>query len=134
MNVTFVPDALRHGARIVHDATVLRVEVTGSRAKVKVVKNKVAAPFRQAEFDIGYGEGISKVGELVDLGVDHKLVVKSGAWYSYGDLRLGQGRDNSKTFLRENPDLADELEAKIRERMGMPSLATAPLRGVAAGE
>jgi recombination protein RecA len=104
-------------------------EVTGSRAKVKVVKNKVAAPFRQAEFDIGYGEGISKVGELVDLGVDHKLVIKSGAWYSYGDLRLGQGRDNSKTFLRENPDLADELEAKIRERMGMPSLATAPLRG-----
>src|SRR3984885_8055650 len=82
-------------------------EVVGSRAKVKVVKNKVAAPFRQAEFDIGYGEGISKTGELVDLGVDHKLVVKSGAWYSYGDLRLGQGRDNAKTFLRENPDLAD---------------------------
>jgi recombination protein RecA len=109
-------------------------EVTGSRAKVKVVKNKVAAPFRQAEFDIGYGEGISKVGELVDLGVDHKLVIKSGAWYSYGDLRLGQGRDNSKTFLRENPDLADELEAKIRERMGMPSLATSPLRGGPAGE
>ena len=81
--------------------------VTGSRAKVKVVKNKVAAPFRQAEFDIDYGEGISKTGELVDLGVDHKLVVKSGAWYSYGDLRLGQGRDNAKAFLRDNPDLAD---------------------------
>ena len=109
-------------------------EVVGSRAKVKVVKNKVAAPFRQAEFDIGYGEGISKTGELVDLGVDHKLVIKSGAWYSYGDLRLGQGRDNAKTFLRENPDLADELETKIRERMGMPSLATSPLRGAIGGD
>jgi recombination protein RecA len=108
--------------------------VTGSRSKVKVVKNKVAAPFRQAEFDIDYGEGISKAGELVDLGVDHKLVVKSGAWYSYGDLRLGQGRDNAKVFLRENPDLADEIEAKIRDRMGMPSLAVAPLNQVAAGQ
>ncbi|HEX9942872.1 MAG TPA: recombinase RecA [Thermoanaerobaculia bacterium] len=109
-------------------------EVTGARAKVKVVKNKVAAPFRQAEFDIDYGEGISKTGELVDLGVDHKLVVKSGAWYSYGDLRLGQGRDNAKSFLRENPDLADEIEAKIRERLGLPSLAMAPLREAVAGE
>ena len=109
-------------------------EVVGSRAKVKVVKNKVAAPFRQAEFDIGYGEGISKTGELVDLGVDHKLVVKSGAWYSYGDIRLGQGRDNAKAFLRENSDLADEIETKIRERMGMPSLATSPLRGGMGGE
>src|SRR5689334_11076256 len=97
-------------------------EVTGSRAKVKVVKNKVAAPFRQAEFDIDYGEGISRTGELVDLGVEHKLVIKSGAWYSYGDLRLGQGRDNAKVFLRENPDLADEIEAKIREKLGLPPL------------
>jgi recombination protein RecA len=103
-------------------------EVTGARAKVKVVKNKVAAPFRQAEFDIDYGEGISKTGELVDLGVEHKLVIKSGAWYSYGDLRLGQGRDNAKVFLRENPDLADEIEAKIRERMGIPSLSATPMR------
>jgi recombination protein RecA len=95
-------------------------EVTGSRVKVKVVKNKVAAPFRQAEFDIDYGEGISKNGELVDLGVEHKLVIKSGAWYSYGDLRLGQGRDNSKNFLRDNPDLADEIEGKIREKLGLP--------------
>jgi recombination protein RecA len=95
-------------------------EVTGSRAKVKVVKNKCAAPFRQAEFDIDYGEGISKNGELVDLGVEHKLVVKSGAWYSYGDLRLGQGRDNAKSFLRDNPDLADEIELKIRDKMGIP--------------
>ncbi len=95
-------------------------EVTGSRVKVKVVKNKVAAPFRQAEFDIDYGEGISKNGELVDLGVEHKFIVKSGAWYSYGDLRLGQGRDNSKNFLRDNPDLADEIETKVREKLGLP--------------
>ncbi|MEA2601856.1 MAG: recombination protein RecA [Acidobacteriota bacterium] len=108
-------------------------EVTGSRVKVKVVKNKVAAPFRQAEFDIDYGEGISKNGELVDLGVEHKLVVKSGAWYSYGDLRLGQGRDNSKNFLRDNPDLADEIETKIREKLGMTGLAV-PVRETAAAE
>ncbi|MEA2558594.1 MAG: recombination protein RecA [Acidobacteriota bacterium] len=94
--------------------------VTGSRAKVKVVKNKCAAPFRQAEFDIDYGEGISHTGELVDLGVEHKLVVKSGAWYSYGDLRLGQGRENSKQFLKDNPDLAVEIEVKLREKLGMP--------------
>jgi recombination protein RecA len=100
-------------------------EVTGSRAKVKIVKNKVAAPFRQAEFDIDYGEGISKNGELVDLGVEHKFVVKSGAWYSYGDLRLGQGRDNAKHFLRDNPDLADEIEVKIREKLGLPALGPA---------
>ncbi|HEY4589892.1 MAG TPA: recombinase RecA [Thermoanaerobaculia bacterium] len=106
-------------------------EVTGARAKVKVVKNKVAAPFRQAEFDIDYGEGISRTGELVDLGVEHKLVIKSGAWYSYGDLRLGQGRDNAKVFLRENPDLADEIETKIREKLGLPPLGV-PLREVAA--
>jgi recombination protein RecA len=95
-------------------------EVTGARAKVKVVKNKCAAPFRQAEFDIDYGEGISRTGELVDLGVEHKLILKSGAWYSYGDLRLGQGRENSKQFLKDNPDLAEEIEIKIREKIGMP--------------
>ncbi|HXU47129.1 MAG TPA: recombinase RecA [Thermoanaerobaculia bacterium] len=95
-------------------------EVTGSRAKVKIVKNKTAAPFRQAEFDIDYGEGISRTGELIDLGVEHKLVVKSGAWFSYGDVRLGQGRENGKQFLRDNPDLADELEAKVREKLGIP--------------
>jgi recombination protein RecA len=98
-------------------------EVTGSRVKVKVVKNKMAAPFRQAEFDIDYGEGISRSGELLDMGVEHKLVDKSGAWFSYGDLRLGQGRENSKQFLRDNPDLADELELKIRELLGMSSRA-----------
>jgi recombination protein RecA len=106
-------------------------EVTGARAKVKVVKNKVAAPFRQAEFDIDYGEGISKTGELIDLGVEHKMVVKSGAWYSYGDLRLGQGRDNAKVFLRENPDLADEIEVKIREKLGLPPLGVALREAVA---
>jgi recombination protein RecA len=96
--------------------------VTGARAKVKVVKNKTAAPFRQAEFDIDYGEGISKSGELVDLGVEQKFVVKSGAWYTYGEIRLGQGRENAKQFLRDNPDLAVELEARIREAMGMPGV------------
>ena len=109
-------------------------EVTGSRVKVKVVKNKVAAPFRQAEFDIDYGEGISKTGELIDLGVEHKLVIKSGAWYSYGDLRLGQGRENAKSFLRENPDLAEEIEAKIREKLGLPPLGAAVARETAAAE
>ena len=94
-------------------------EVFGSRSKVKVVKNKVAAPFRQAEFDIDYGEGISRTGELVDLGVEHKLIVKSGAWYAYGDVRLGQGRENAKRFLRENTDLGDEIEKKLRAAMGL---------------
>jgi recombination protein RecA len=104
--------------------------VTGSRAKVKVVKNKVAAPFRQAEFDIDYGEGISRTGELVDLGLEHKLVQKSGAWYNYGDVRLGQGRDNAKQFLRENPDLAEELEAKLRAAMGLATSQPAELAAV----
>ena len=83
----------------------------------------MAAPFRQAEFDIDYGEGISRSGELLDMCVEHKLVDKSGAWFSYGDLRLGKGRENSKQFLRDNPDLADELELKIRELLGMSSRA-----------
>ncbi len=94
-------------------------EVIGSRAKVKVVKNKVAAPFRQAEFDILYTEGISFRGELIDLGVVHKLVTKSGAWYAYGDVRLGQGRENAMAFLKDNPDLQQELETRLREAMGL---------------
>ena len=94
-------------------------EVIGSRAKVKVVKNKVAAPFRQAEFDILYTEGISLRGELIDLGVLHKLVTKSGAWYAYGDVRLGQGRENAMAFLKDNPDLQHELETRLREAMGL---------------
>ncbi len=100
--------------------------VVGSRARVKVVKNKTAAPFRQAEFDIIYTEGISRLGELLDLGVTYDLVTKSGSWYGYGDLRLGQGREKSKDFLRENPDLVYELETKLREIMGLPPIQSAP--------
>jgi recombination protein RecA len=97
-----------------------------------VVKNKVAAPFRQAEFDIDYGEGISRTGELIDLGVEHKLVQKSGAWFAYGDVRLGQGRENSKQFLRDNPDIADEIEGKLRVILGLPPLAAEPAEAAAA--
>jgi recombination protein RecA len=97
-------------------------EVVGSRSKVKVVKNKVAPPFRQAEFDLDYSEGISRTGELVDLGILHKEVQKSGAWFSCGDVRMGQGRENAKQFLRDNPELADELEMKIRAKMELPPM------------
>ena len=78
--------------------------------------------FRQAEFEIDYGEGISRVGELIDLGVNTNMVTKSGSWFSYGDVRLGQGRENAKQFLRDNPDLADEIESKLREAMGLPPI------------
>jgi recombination protein RecA len=94
-------------------------EVIGSRVKVKVVKNKCAAPFRQAEFDVAYGEGISREGEILDLALEHKIVDKSGSWFSYGDVRLGQGRENTKLFIRENADLANELESKVRRAMGI---------------
>jgi recombination protein RecA len=87
--------------------------VTGNRARVKVVKNKVAPPFRQAEFDIVYGEGISKTGEIIDLAVDYNIIKKAGSWFSYGDTKLGQGRDAVKNLLIDNPELADEIEAKI---------------------
>ncbi len=102
--------------------------VVGSRCRVKIVKNKTAAPFRQAEFDIIFAEGISHRGELLDLGVLHDLVTKSGSWYAYGDLRLGQGREKSKDFLAENPDLELEIEVKLREVMGLPKkvMATVP--------
>lgn len=90
-------------------------EVTGNRVKVKVVKNKVAPPFRIAEFDIMYGQGISKVGEIIDIGVDYEIIKKSGSWFSYNDTKLGQGRDAVKQLLLDNPELADEIEAKIRE-------------------
>jgi recombination protein RecA len=86
---------------------------------VKVVKNKVAPPFKQVEFDIMFGEGISKMGELVDLGVKAGIVEKSGAWFSYDSQRLGQGRENAKTFLRENPDLATRIETSIRQNAGL---------------
>ena len=91
----------------------------GNRAKVKVVKNKVAAPFKQAEFDIMYGEGISKTGELVDYGVKLDIIDKAGAWFSYGDTKIGQGRENSKVFLRDNPAIAKEIEDKILNSMGI---------------
>ena len=96
-----------------------RDEVVGNTTRVKVVKNKVAPPFKQVEFDIMYGEGISKMGELVDLGVKAGVVDKSGAWYSYGDQRIGQGRENAKTFLKEHPETALEIEDKIRASHGL---------------
>lgn len=94
-------------------------KVIGNRTKAKVAKNKVAAPFKTAEFDILYGEGISFTGELLDLGVEHRLVQKSGSWYSYGDTRLGQGRDAARDFLRDTPDVTAEIELKVREALGM---------------
>ena len=89
-------------------------EITGNRTRVKVVKNKMAPPFRKAEFDIMYGEGISKLGEIIDLGVDLDILNKSGSWYSYGDTKLGQGREGVKDLLKDNPELAEEVEGKIR--------------------
>jgi len=94
-------------------------EVIGSRTKVKVVKNKVAPPFREAEFDILYGSGISKEGELVDLAVEHGVIEKLGAWYSYGGERIGQGRENARDLLKANPTLADEIEAKVRAKLAV---------------
>ncbi|MEM8596398.1 MAG: recombinase RecA [Pseudomonadota bacterium] len=96
-----------------------RDEVIGNQTRVKVVKNKVAPPFKQVEFDILYGHGISKTGELIDLGVKAGVVEKSGAWYSYGDQRIGQGRENTRAFLAENPDIALEIEDKIRAAHGL---------------
>ncbi|MET0605295.1 MAG: recombinase RecA [Beijerinckiaceae bacterium] len=96
-----------------------RDEVVGNTTRVKVVKNKVAPPFKQVEFDIMYGEGVSKVGELVDLGVKAGIVEKSGAWFSYDSTRIGQGRENAKTFLKEHPDAAARIEAAIRQNAGL---------------
>ncbi|HEY8484098.1 MAG TPA: recombinase RecA [Longimicrobiales bacterium] len=100
-------------------------ELVGSRTRVKVVKNKVAPPFKQAEFDIMYNEGISHTGLLVDLGVEHEIIQKSGAWFSYGDVRLGQGRENAKAYLKEHPELAAEIEARVREALGTRGVASA---------
>src|ERR1700755_2537593 len=97
-------------------------EVSGNRVKVKIVKNKVAPPFRVAEFDIMFGQGISKSGEIIDLGVDFDIIKKSGSWFSYGDTRLGQGRDAVKQLLLDNPDLMDELEAKIKNTVTAEAL------------
>jgi recombination protein RecA len=97
-------------------------EVIGSETKVKVVKNKVAPPFKTAEFDILYGEGISRHGEIIDMGVAARILEKSGAWYAYNGEKIGQGKDNAREFLRENPDVAREIENKVRESMGIPLL------------
>ena len=94
-------------------------EIIGSRVKVKVVKNKVAPPFKEAEFDIIYGEGISRIGSLLDLGVEHKIIEKSGSWFSYAGDRIGQGRENAKRFLQEHPALTNEIEGKLRAALGM---------------
>jgi recombination protein RecA len=100
-------------------------EVSGNRVKVKIVKNKVAPPFRVAEFDIMFGEGISKSGEIIDLGVEHNIIKKAGSWFSYGETRLGQGRDAVKQLLLDNPELMEELEAKIKEIVTGEHLAEA---------
>ncbi len=102
-------------------------EAVGNRVRVKVAKNKVAPPFKLAEFDIMYGQGISREGTLLDLGVAHDVVAKSGAFYSYNDDRLGQGRANARIFLRENPDIADAIEAEIRHRAGLPVASGLPV-------
>ncbi|MFZ0931486.1 MAG: recombinase RecA [Syntrophobacteraceae bacterium] len=102
-------------------------EVIGNRTKVKVVKNKIAPPFREVEFDIIYGRGISKEGEVLDLGVEANLIEKSGTWYSYNGERLGQGRENSKSFLRDHPDLISDIEAKIRQACNLKPLASAAI-------
>ncbi len=96
-----------------------REEIIGNRTKVKVVKNKVAPPFREAEFDIMYGTGISKEGDVIDVAVDHNIIEKSGTWFSYGEERLGQGRENVKRFLLENPDMYKEIELKVRKALGI---------------
>ena len=96
-----------------------RDEVVGNQTRVKVIKNKVAPPFKQIEFDIMYGKGISKTGEMIDLGVKAGIVDKSGSWFSYGDQRIGQGRENAKTFLKDNPEIMDEIEMKIRASHGL---------------
>ena len=92
-------------------------EIIGNQTRVKLVKNKVAPPFKQCEFDMIFSQGISKEGELIDLGVEHKIVQRAGAWYSYGDTRIGQGRDNARMFLMENPEIADQIESQIRQKL-----------------
>ncbi|MGA3037704.1 MAG: recombinase RecA [Vulcanimicrobiaceae bacterium] len=107
-------------------------DVVGTRTRVKVVKNKVAPPFRQAEFDITYGHGISKVGSIIDVALERNIVGKSGSWYTYGDQRIGQGRENSKAFLEEHTDIADEIATKIREAL-KAAVSTNGSNGVAVG-
>jgi recombination protein RecA len=106
--------------------------VIGSRAKVKVVKNKVAPPFREAEFDILYGEGISKEGDLLDLAVDQKIIEKSGAWYAFNGERMGQGRENARQFLKDNKDIRQEVENRLRQGLGLPVIDPTPVAAAAA--
>lgn len=106
-------------------------EVIGNETKVKVVKNKIAPPFKEAHFDILYGEGVSREGEIIDLGVEAKVVEKSGAWYSYGTERIGQGKDNARQYLRERPEMAYEIENKVRTHLGVRPLP--PLQGATGG-
>jgi recombination protein RecA len=106
-------------------------EVIGNETKVKVVKNKVAPPFREARFDILYGEGISREGEIIELGVEHKIVEKSGAWYAYKGEKIGQGKDKSREFLRANPALAQEIENLVREAVGVNVLTPSPTAAAA---
>jgi recombination protein RecA len=100
-------------------------EVFGNRIRVKVAKNKVAPPFREAEFDLTFGEGISIEGNILDVGVDQDIIQKSGSWFSYNDERLGQGRNSAKDYLKEHPEVTAEVEGKIRENLGMPSQSSA---------
>ena len=109
-------------------------EIVGNRTRVKVMKNKVAPPFKQAEFDIMYNEGISRTGNIVDVGVKDNIVQKSGAWFSYGDIRLGQGRENAKVYLRDNPEVALEIENKIREKYELPLMEDKKVKKTNKGE
>ena len=97
----------------------VEAEVLGNKTRVKVVKNKVAPPFKIAEFDILYGEGISKIGEVIDLGVDYEIIKKSGSWFSYGETKIGQGRENAKSFLSENEDVRNDVVSKVRAFIGL---------------
>jgi recombination protein RecA len=108
--------------------------VVGNRTKVKIVKNKTAAPFREAEFDIIYGEGISHEGDLIDLAVSLNLVEKSGSWFSYKTDRIGQGRENAKTFLKQNVDIREKLETEVRTSLGLTSIAEKAKEAVANAE
>jgi recombination protein RecA len=101
-------------------------DAVGNRTRVKVVKNKMAPPFKQAEFDIIFGEGISREGSLIDMGVEHEIVKKSGSWFTYEGDQLGQGKENARTFLRDNPDLANEIERRIKEVFALSTTAEKP--------
>jgi len=111
-----------------------RDEITGSKVRVKVVKNKVAPPFRQAEFDIMFSEGISHESLLVDIGAEANIIEKSGAWYSYGKERIGQGRENAKLYLKDNPDMAKEVEEKVKAHLGIAPAKTNDEEAVTAEE